>query len=50
MDNNAIEDICKVLNDIVFVFEVLNYKNNSYVNALVEGLKLDIAEIENKHT
>ena len=50
MDKNCVEDICKVLNDIVFAFEVLNYKNNSYVNALIEGLKLDIAEIENKYT
>lgn len=50
MDKNCVEDICKVLNDIVFVFEILNYKNNSYINNIVKELKSDIEEIENKYT
>lgn len=49
MDKNCVEDICKVLNDIVFTFEILNYKNNSYINNIVKELKSDIEEIENKY-
>jgi hypothetical protein len=50
MDKNCVEDICKVLNDIVFAFEILNYKSNSYINNIVKELKSDIEDIENKYT
>lgn len=49
MDKNCVEDICKVLNNIAFVFDILNCKSNSYIDTLIKELKSDIEEIENKY-
>lgn len=49
MNNNCIEDICKVLNDILLVCDILNsQKYNSMIDGIINGIKSDIDEILDK--
>lgn len=47
--NEELKDICEVLYDIMFVFEVLNFKENYYLDKLISEAKEKIERIESKY-
>ena len=44
-----LKDICEVLHDMMFIFEVLNFKENYYLDKLIAGAKEKIEKIESKY-
>ena len=44
-----LKDICEVLHDIMFIFEVLNFKENYYLDKLISKAKTKIEKIESKY-
>ncbi len=44
-----LKDICEVLHDMMFVFEVLNFKENYYLDKLIAEAKEKIEKIESKY-
>ena len=44
-----LKDICEVMHDMMFIFEVLNFKENYYLDKLIAGAKEKIEKIESKY-
>jgi hypothetical protein len=44
-----LKDLCEVLHDMIFIFEVLNYKENYYLDKLISDAKEKIKQIESKY-
>ena len=47
--SEELKDICEVLHDIMFIFEILNYKENYYLDKLITEAKEKIEKIESKY-
>lgn len=47
--NEGIKDICEVLHDMMFIFEVLNYKENIFFERLITEAREKIEYIESKY-
>ena len=44
-----LKDLCEVLHDMMFIFEVLNFKENYYLDKLITEAKEKIEKIESKY-
>ena len=44
-----LKDLCEVLHDIMFIFEVLNFNENYYLDKLINKAKEKIGQIESKY-
>ena len=44
-----LKDLCEVLHDIMFIFEVLNFKENYYLDKLISEAKEKVEQIESKY-
>ena len=44
-----LKDLCEVLHDIMFIFEVLNFKENYYLDKLIAKTKGKIEQMESKY-
>lgn len=44
-----LKDLCEVLHDMMFIFEVLNFKENYYLDKLIKEAKEKIEKIEGKY-
>ena len=47
--NEELKDVCEVLHDIMFIFEILNYKENYFLDKLITEAKEKIEQIESKY-
>ena len=47
--NEELKDLCEVLHDIMFIFEVLNFKENYYLDKLISKAKEKVERIESKY-
>ena len=43
------KDLCEVLHDMMFIFEVLNFKENYYLDKLIKEAQEKIEHIESKY-
>lgn len=51
MDKNCVEDICRVLKDILLVCDIINgNKYNRMLDDAIQDIKLDVEDIMDKYT
>lgn len=44
-----LKDLCEVLHDMMFIIEVLNFKENYFLDKLINEAKEKIEQIEKKY-